>query len=271
MSSFAQVAAVYDDYINSRSGGEDTEHLAVGLVSYYVPFLGAPSLRLNLISSRGAEEGAWVRNDTATQQPQVQVQQLPGAFSRFPELPLSGLAESRGTMATFAAGTPTPKLRYDLRTLSFHSSVEMLKGMKQIFEEEIFPVQVADPSFSGITEWQLITEHAIRQGIERGGNMLGLDSGSGPLIIFAMANSWADVSGDEAAHAAARRVVERGKALAQKLGVYNPFLYANYAADGQNVLASYGEKNVARLRQVRRKYDCNNALSTLIPGGLSGM
>ncbi|KXJ84932.1 hypothetical protein Micbo1qcDRAFT_237634 [Microdochium bolleyi] len=262
MDSFDALASVYDDYIRERSDGDDARHFAVGLTSYYVPFLGPPTLHLDLLSTAGAEEGSWVVNNTTLR--------LPGPLVRFGELSLSNLTENRGTMAKFAAGAPTPKLRYDLRTLSFRSSVDMFKGMKRIFEEEIAPVQAADPSFSGIIEWQLVTANAIRQGHSNGGNMLGLES-AGPLIVFTMANSWVSASGDAAAHAAGQRAVARAEALARELGVHVPFLYANYAAKDQDVLRSYGEKNLAKLRKVRKRYDCKNQLRSLIPGGLSGM
>ncbi|GKT55696.1 FAD binding domain protein [Colletotrichum tofieldiae] len=245
MGSFDQLAAIYDDYIRVRSSDEDARHLAVGLTSYYVPFLGAPSLSLDLLSTKGKEEDSWVRNGTT-------VVQLPAPLARFEELPFSAPTENRGTMARFASGAPTPKLRYDLRTISFHSSIDMFKGMRHMFEEEIALVQKTDASFSGIIEWQLVTENAITQGVEKGGNILGLE-GVGPFIVFTMANSWADASGDEAAHAAGQRVVERGESLARELGIYVPFLYANYAAKGQDVVGSYGEKNIAKLNQPRWK------------------
>ncbi|KAH6688464.1 hypothetical protein F5X68DRAFT_133309 [Plectosphaerella plurivora] len=263
MDSFDQVATTYNKYIREDSGRENAEHLAVGLTSYYVPFLGAPSLHLDLLSTRGAEEDSWIEENSTRLR-------LPNAITRFAELPVSAPTENRGTMADFGSGAPIPKLRYDLRTFSFQSSLEMLKGIKEIFEQEITAVQEADASLAGIIEWQLITENAIKQGVFKGGNMLGLE-GSGPLIVFTMANSWTDVSRDLAAHVAGQRVVDRGIALAQSLGVYRPFLYANYAANGQNVLDSYGKKNVAMLSQLRRKYDSGNELPILMPGGLSGM
>jgi hypothetical protein len=221
MVSFDQLAEVYHDYIRLKSGGENAQSFAVGLVSYYVPFLGAPSLSLALVSTMGHNESPWLGNGTngTTQL------QLPPALTRFEELPLKSFTEERGSMASFANGSVTPSIRYDLRTMSFRSSVEMMKGMRQIFEEEIARVQETDASFSGIIEWQLITENAIAQGIQKGGNILGLDTTApAPLILFAMANSWSDPAGDEASHSAGQRILERGESLARELGVYASFV-----------------------------------------------
>lgn len=56
-------------------------------------------------------------------------------------------------------------------------------------------------------------------------------------------------------------------ALAKARGLHLPFLYMNHAARDQDPLASYGPENLARLRDVARKYDPVQMFQTLQNGG----
>lgn len=46
-----------------------------------------------------------------------------------------------------------------------------------------------------------------------------------------------------------------------------PFVYLNDASRDQNPLASYGCKNVAKLKQIALKYDAKQLFQTLQNGG----
>ncbi|WYZ36001.1 hypothetical protein EsH8_X_000648 [Colletotrichum jinshuiense] len=268
MTDFDQVADAYDSYINRHSGEDAAAALAVSLTSYYVTFLGDPFLQVDALNTAGDGGGPgyqqpWITNNVTREL------RLPAPLVDLQGLPFKSVSEKWGTMAELAAGAETPALRYDLRTMSFRSSPEMLKRMKAIFEDEVAGLSGTVANFSGIVEWQLVTERAITQGIKKGSNVLGLE-GSGPLILFAMANSWSSAAGDEAAYGAGQRIVERGEVLAKELGLHVPFVYANYAASGQDVIASYGAENLLKLSKVRAKYDPEDKLSRILPGGLSG-
>ncbi|CVK91316.1 related to 6-hydroxy-d-nicotine oxidase [Fusarium mangiferae] len=88
----------------------------------------------------------------------------------------------------------------------------------------------------------------------RGGNALGLDV-EGHLIINLFSLSWTDSAMDNAAYALANDFTADFQKAAKSLGVFHPFIYINYANQGQDVFASYGEENHRRLIEVQRALD----------------
>lgn len=262
MTYFDSVADKYDHFARITSADEGAEDLELSLITYWAAIFGDPFIEIGFLSM-AEEEGSWIRN------PDTNELQLPTPLEDFDDAPYTNVSEAWGTMNERASGPGLPALRYDLRTMTFQSSAEMMKGMKKIFEEE-FETLLDTEEFAGIVEWQLVTNNALEQSSKMGGNILGLE-GSGSVVFFTMANSWSDASYDDAAYGAGRRVVERGEVLAKELGVYVPYIYANYAAANQDVTSSYGAENVAKLKYLRTKYDPTGLLHQLVPGGLSGM
>ncbi|KAF2183516.1 FAD-binding domain-containing protein, partial [Zopfia rhizophila CBS 207.26] len=196
---------------------------------------------------------------------------VPPALVDFANLPYNK-SESTGVSVRDAADvlsrTSTPYgLRYELRVLSFRSSLDMVKGIKTIFEEEFRSIFKNVAGFSGVMEFQPITKHNIAQGSARGGNALGITEDRAPMIWLVMANSWLNAEDDEAAQAAGQRVVDRGQTLARELGLFEPFLYLNDAADNQDPIATYGEENIRKLHEVKQKYDKTGTFDRLLPGG----
>lgn len=61
-------------------------------------------------------------------------------------------------------------------------------------------------------------------------------------------------------------MVNRSVATAKKQGLDHPYLYQNYASKEQDVFASYGEDNLARLKSIRDKYDPTHVYQKLQPG-----
>ncbi|KAK4108498.1 FAD-binding domain-containing protein [Canariomyces notabilis] len=262
MTYFDRIADEYDNFARMGSTAEGAEDLELSLITYWAAIFGDPFIEVGFLSM-AEEERTWVTDPDTTDL------RLPHPLDGFDGFPYTNVSEKWGTMSERASGPKLPALRYDLRTMTFQSNANMMKGIKKIFEEE-FAALLDMEGFAGIVEWQLVTNNALEQGVKMGGNILGLE-GFGSVVFFAMANSWSDASYDEAAYTAGRRVVERGEALAKELGVHLPYIYANYAAADQDVLSSYGAKNVAKLKRLRRKYDPASILHKLVPGGLSGM
>ncbi|KAH7377417.1 hypothetical protein BKA64DRAFT_648901 [Cadophora sp. MPI-SDFR-AT-0126] len=148
-------------------------------------------------------------------------------------------------------------LRYELRVMSFRSSVEILIALRKVFEEEFASVFADVLGFSGVMEIQPITKRNIRQGYARGGNALGA----------VLTNSWLNAADDELAFAAGQRVVDRMQALAREQGLYDSFLFLNDAGVGQNPIATYGNNSISKLNQVKQKYDEMGTFERLLPGG----
>lgn len=127
--------------------------------------------------------------------------------------------------------------------------------------------------------FQPIATSVVEQGVAKGGNPLGLGAqpqeckpsrnstgtkvsarprtdGKGKRHAgFYGVVSWFDERHNAAAHEAVTRVGEVFMELAGAKGLALPYVFMNDATYSQNPLASYGAANVARLRDVSRRYD----------------
>ena len=108
------------------------------------------------------------------------------------------------------------------------------------------------------------------RGLEKGGNMLGMDhqaTEKGNCILHQVLLVF---SRSELETEGRRRLVayrEAVKAQSIKTGTDVPFEYINYADKTQDPLNSYGKENVAFLRKVAATYDPDGTLRTRMPGG----
>lgn len=78
---------------------------------------------------------------------------------------------------------------------------------------------------------------------------------------------WADEADDKALDSAIRGLIGWATETAKARGLWNPWLYLNYALPDQPVYAGFGKANVARLKQIQRTYDRDNVFGTLWSGG----
>lgn len=63
------------------------------------------------------------------------------------------------------------------------------------------------------------------------------------------------------------RAVEELRQFSASQPGHSPYLYMNYASPAQDVIGSYGEKNVGFLRDTAAKYDPAGFFQTRVPGG----
>jgi hypothetical protein len=66
---------------------------------------------------------------------------------------------------------------------------------------------------------------------------------------------WEDAADDDTVRALSIETTNKWKELGQARGSYLPHLFMNDASRDQNPLASYGQKNLQRLKQIAGKYD----------------
>lgn len=98
-------------------------------------------------------------------------------------------------------------------------------------------------------------------------NALGLADASGSLVVTLLSATWDDESNDEEVEKAARELFDNIDNDARKLGVYEPFVYLNYAAPWQDPISSYKSKNVQLLKRVSQDVDPKRVFQTNVPGG----
>ncbi|KAJ4368693.1 hypothetical protein N0V86_009602 [Didymella sp. IMI 355093] len=119
----------------------------------------------------------------------------------------------------------------------------------------------------GSLTFQAFTVPTLKQMIKKGGNALGLDPADGPLFHVLLYMVWDDATKDDTLNRAASEFMAAAKEEAKKRGLYNRYIYLNYAGPYQNVVPSYGEENLARLKKIAKKYDPNAVFQKLQPGG----
>ncbi|KAJ4357128.1 hypothetical protein N0V95_002785 [Ascochyta clinopodiicola] len=119
----------------------------------------------------------------------------------------------------------------------------------------------------GSLTFQAFTVPALSQMSKKGGNALGLDPADGPLFHVLLYMVWDDATKDQALNKAASDFMSASKQEAKNRGLYNKYIYMNYAGPYQNVIPGYGDDSLARLQKVAKKYDPSAVFQKLQPGG----
>ena len=113
---------------------------------------------------------------------------------------------------------------------------------------------------------QVLTEPILEKTKMNGGNALGLDPEGGPLMLGLVSIQWRDAADDERLEKYAARVKDGSVAIAKEAGKSSDYLYMNYGSPYQDVVASYGTDNKARLKAISKKYDPTGVFEVLQPG-----
>lgn len=113
--------------------------------------------------------------------------------------------------------------------------------------------------------FQPISTSMIKEMQMNGGNALRLDPGNGPLIIVQISATWNDGRLDDVMESC-RKTARGVEALARETGVGMGPVCMNYAGREQDVLRSYGDESLRRLRRVAERYDPNGVLPELWTG-----
>ncbi|KAK8880052.1 FAD-dependent monooxygenase [Apiospora arundinis] len=181
----------------------------------------------------------------------------PAAYSMFYDIPSEGVAinSTIGSMADLnnAISTLNPDTaarrmiasvahRFDLPTL------KDLYAMYLDFDASVKRIQGA----TGFVV-QPFTRAGVQHGNSRGGNPVGLVDTLQNHLTYSV--QWADSANDGEALAAIRGFTDRVEELLKKRGLFLRTKMMNDAGDAQNVLGSYGEENLKRLKDVSARYD----------------
>jgi FAD/FMN-containing dehydrogenase len=138
-------------------------------------------------------------------------------------------------------------------------------SVRDIFYEEIQPIIDAAGLVPAAT-LQVITQGQLAGMSKNGGNPLGLPASNGPYLLLNLNMMWTNAADDTRILQANQRIVDRTVALAQSMGLSEDYIYMNYASQYQDVIASYGATNKAKLKTIASKYDPSGVFQTLEPG-----
>ncbi|KAH8898673.1 FAD-binding domain-containing protein [Thozetella sp. PMI_491] len=108
--------------------------------------------------------------------------------------------------------------------------------------------------------------HAIPRTSNPAGNRFGLEGADGPLVAFLLIFVTSDSRHDDEVTQTQKTILARVEKEAKKRCMYHPFLFANYAAQWQDVFGSYGDHNRKFLTEVANVYDPERTFQRLQPG-----
>lgn len=100
-----------------------------------------------------------------------------------------------------------------------------------------------------------------------GGNVLGLENMTEPLVLVLLTTQWSDAIDDVRVNAMAKAFFAELDAEAQGRNLTNSWTYLNYAAPFQDPIGGYGAVNKAKLQKISKKYDPRGLFQTGVPGG----
>ncbi|CAI0649187.1 unnamed protein product [Colletotrichum noveboracense] len=189
-------------------------------------------------------------------------------FDEFNKIPAYDDATQDHILAEFAAqgmnDTP-PGLHEVYYVISTKADLSLQNWAKDLYFKEVMAVANISGIVPALT-MQGITIPQLKKMRNNGGNALGLNVDDGPLYIIQMAVMWADEKDSEAVYRFASNLLEKISNEAKKRGLYNDFVYMNYASQYQDVVSSYGKDNKDRLKSISAKYDPNGVFQKLQPG-----
>ncbi|KAJ0348023.1 hypothetical protein COL26b_007258 [Colletotrichum chrysophilum] len=189
-------------------------------------------------------------------------------FDEFNKIPAYDDATQDHILAEFAAqgmnDTP-PGLHEVYYVISTKADLSLQNWAKDLYFKEVMAVANISGIVPALT-MQGITIPQLKKMRNNGGNALGLNVDDGPLYIIQMAVMWADGKDSEAVYRFASNLLEKISNEAKKRGLYNDFVYMNYASQYQDVVSSYGKDNKDRLKSISAKYDPNGVFQKLQPG-----
>jgi hypothetical protein len=148
--------------------------------------------------------------------------------------------------------------------VSVKASYEISKRSVDIFYDAISEVSAVDGILPALV-WQHITDGSLKASKRNGGNAMGFDSNGSPIQVIQISCSWNNAADDDAVNRVMSNIMRDIKKASVELGVQNDWVYMNYAAKFQDVIASYGASK-KKLKTIAKKYDPKEVFQKLQPG-----
>jgi hypothetical protein len=108
--------------------------------------------------------------------------------------------------------------------------------------------------------------HALPRSQKLTDNLFGLEDGQGPLVSFLLIFSTELERYDAQVIATQQRIIEKVKQEVEERDLYHPFIFANHAGEWQNVIGSFGDRNVRLLSEMASVYDPEQVFQHLQSG-----
>ncbi|KAH7304265.1 FAD binding domain-containing protein [Stachybotrys elegans] len=125
-------------------------------------------------------------------------------------------------------------------------------------------------NFSTILDFQPLPSYFVDIGVQKGGNMLGLERNLRNRIMFVSGVTLLtpdSISQFPRVYQKLSVMLRRITAFAESVGSSDTFVYLPYADATNDPLGSYGAANVKHLRLAAKKYDPHGFFQHRVPGG----
>lgn len=192
----------------------------------------------------------------------------PEIFKQYRSIPAVADTTSAKTLVEYVKYIETDNpfgLREVYWPITVHLDEEFANWVVNLFYSMI--PQVANVSgVEPVIIYQAITEPILKNMKKHGGNPLGLDASNGPIHLMHISCWWTNESDDGTIYKFINSFWEKVIASAKGLGIYNEYIYMNYASMFQAPIAGYGGANKALLKKIANEYDPKEVYQTLQPG-----
>ncbi|MCJ1314669.1 hypothetical protein MMC25_008351 [Agyrium rufum] len=157
-------------------------------------------------------------------------------------------------------------LRRSLMTTTFQNDLDVLTSAFSSWNRstsELAPV--ADIVYS--LTYEPIGMDLLVQSAIRGGNSLGLNPRSGPLVLVQLYFGWSNSTDDALVSRVGEKLIGDIDNAALAKGKSSTYKYLNYADKSQDPIAGYGKASKYNLQAVSKKYDPDRVFQNQVPGG----
>ncbi|KAI0403372.1 putative FAD-binding oxidoreductase [Xylaria palmicola] len=191
----------------------------------------------------------------------------PAAFAPFYSIPAILDTVRLQPMTGFLASQVPPSLpRLNWYATSFKTDATLFKTVEGIVAAAPELDTIRNLTAGSVAVgWQPISTSTTTAGLARGGNALGLERVNQTWLAIDV--GWWEAADDAVANAAAAGLLARIEDAAKRSGQYVDYIFMNDAAVTQDVIGHYGNRSVAKLRAVQRRYDPRQVFQELVPGG----
>ncbi|KAJ5359997.1 FAD-binding type 2 [Penicillium concentricum] len=217
----------------------------------YVAFLSTQGMNL------ATAELTYVKNDSN-----------PEIYKQYRSIPAISDTSSTKTLVEYVKYLETEN-PYHLREVYWPISAALDEKFANWVVELFFSMSPQMANVAGgqpVLIYQAVTEPMLKNMKNFGGNPLGLADSPGPVHILHVAFWWTETSDDQIVYAFVNSFIEKVLAEAKVRGLFNEYVYMNYAGMFQDPISGYGAANKAQLKKIAKKYDPRGIYQTLQPG-----
>lgn len=197
--------------------------------------------------------------------------EAPAGFDMFMAIPNATVTTMRiASHKELVDELEQPAGYYDVwHTMSFKNDIQIYQKIVQLHEQFVdeWKAETDDSDFITQCMFQSIPTVFAKHGLDKGGNVLGLDKETENIIMLLFNIAVKTPELEQLARAKLRLLGETMREYAASKNGAVDWTYLNYADSYQNPLKSFGPENVEKIRAAATKYDPKGIFQTRSPGG----